>query len=72
MNTGTLVLARTAAKFKQADVVRAIKAARVGGFVIGSVEISSAGHIILHYVESKPAPVSEFEAWKAKRVARPS
>jgi hypothetical protein len=40
-------MSRTAARFTQADVVRAVKGAAVAGFAVGRVEISPDGRIVL-------------------------
>lgn len=40
-------MSRTAARFTQADVTRALKGAAVAGFDVGRVEISPDGRIVV-------------------------
>lgn len=64
-------MARTAATFKQADLVRAVKAARSCGLDVLRTEISADGRIVLvHHNDSSPADLSPFDEWKAMKNAR--
>lgn len=57
--------------FRQADLVRAIRASRKGGLEIARTEIDPDGRIILfHAAAAEAAPASPFDAWKAGRDAR--
>ncbi len=62
---------KTAATFRQADLARAVKAARAVGLAVVATEIRSDGTIRL---EHEAAPVKNssdpFDAWKASRDAR--
>ena len=63
-------MARTAATFKQSDLVRAVKAARACGLEVMRTEIAADGRIVLvHHIEATTAPKSDFEKWKAQRNA---
>lgn len=62
-------MARGPATFKQADLVRAVKAARTCHLNVVRTEISPDGKIILHHCDSAE-PLNELDAWKAKRDAR--
>lgn len=65
-------MAKTCATFKQADLVRAVKAARAAGLEIARTEIAPDGRIILvHHAEEADAQ-SAFDAWKGQRNARSS
>ena len=70
-----LALSRGRARFTQADVTRAIKAAKQAG-VDMTVEIMLEGTIRLVPVAEAappaPAPLSPLEQWKAKYGARPA
>lgn len=64
-------MSRTPATFRQADYVRAVKAARASGLDVVRSEIGPDGRIILvHSAEKDAAPESEFDAWRVKRDAR--
>ena len=64
-------MSRTLATFKQADYVRAVKAARAVGLAVVRSEIGSDGKIVLVHTDDKVAsPDCEFDTWKAKRDAR--
>ena len=66
-------MARTPATFKQADVVRAVKAARSCGLEVVRTEITADGRIVLvHHAENNSVPLNDFDSWKAKRDARPA
>ncbi|GLK67047.1 hypothetical protein GCM10008179_06850 [Hansschlegelia plantiphila] len=55
--------------FRQADVVRAVKAARASGLDVGGIEIAPDGRIIVHS-QAEKVPASPLDEWKAKRDAR--
>ncbi|UYY78433.1 hypothetical protein [Sphingomonas sp. R1] len=57
--------------FRQADLVRAIRASRKGGLEIARTEIGPDGRIILFHAAAadETAPASPFDAWKASRDA---
>lgn len=57
--------------FRQADLVRAIRASRKGGLEIARTEIGPDGRIILFHAAAaaEAAPASPFDAWKASRNA---
>lgn len=59
--------------FRQADLVRAIRATRKGGLEVARTEIDPDGRIILFHAaptaETEAAPASPFDAWKASRNA---
>jgi hypothetical protein len=63
-------MARTPATFKQADLTRAVKAARACGLAIERTEITADGRIILVHHKSAPEPTNDFDKWKEKRNAR--
>lgn len=64
-------MARRPIAFTQSDVVRAIRAAQVAGLNVGRVDISPDGGITVSTApEVVPKPVSEIEAWKARRDTR--
>ncbi len=56
-----------AAPFRQADLTRAIKAAKAAGMNIRRCEILPDGRIVL--TEEAPAADDPYAAWKAKREA---
>jgi hypothetical protein len=62
---------RASATFKQADVVRMIKAARAAGLEVARTEIAPDGRIVLvHKSEPSAAPLTPYDEWKAKHDAR--
>ncbi len=57
----------------QAAIARAVKGAQAAGLKIGRVEIE--GDRIVIHSSAEPvqaAPASDFDAWRAKRDARPA
>ncbi|MNS15574.1 hypothetical protein D3C72_472110 [compost metagenome] len=63
-------MARVATRFTQADVSKALKAARAAGFDVSAVEIDHDGTIrIVRQPEPKVEAADPFDAWKAKRDA---
>ncbi len=66
-------MGRGPATFKQADVVRAVKAARAAGLNVARVEIERDGRIVLFdRSAATPEPAIDFDKWKVKRDARSS
>jgi hypothetical protein len=69
-------MARTAATFKQADVVRMVKAVRAAGLDVGELEITRDGTIRLKARSSatssslEKSPEVLLQEWEAKRNAR--
>jgi uncharacterized protein GlcG (DUF336 family) len=66
---------RAPATFKQADAVRAYRAARAAGLEVYRTEITADGRIVLvHKGDEAPAasPEAAFDQWKARRNARPA
>jgi len=64
-------MSKTVATFRQADLTRAVKAARASGLMVVATEIRADGTIRLEHdatsVKNSPDP---FDAWKATRDAR--
>jgi hypothetical protein len=53
---------------KQADITRALKAARLGGIKIESCEVDhDRGRIIIHVADDAPAAEAPYDRWKASR-----
>jgi hypothetical protein len=67
-------MSRTPATFKQADVVRAWRAARADGKEVVRTEIGPDGRIVLvHKADATLEPAdAALEAWRAKRGAHPA
>ena len=64
---------RQKVRFKQADVSRALKAARDAGLAVARFEIDAEGKIVVvSAAGAPPAVVDELEAWRAQRNARAS
>jgi len=64
-------MSRGPAKFKQADLTRAVKAARAAGLDVARTEIMPDGTIrLIHQAEVTSVVESPFDEWKAKRDAR--
>lgn len=59
-------MGRTPATFKQADVVRAVKAAIAAGLEVFSTEIAPNGAIRLVHRMATPGAVGEFDRWEAE------
>lgn len=63
-------MARTSTRFTQADVAKALKAARAAGFDVGAVEIEHDGRIrIVRRADEKSETPDPFDIWKARRDA---
>ncbi len=59
------------ARFKQSDLVRALKGAKTAGLNIARVEIDPAGKIVM-LADDRPMkaePASPFDEWKAKHAS---
>lgn len=57
--------------FKQADVLRAVRGAKAGGFDVGRVEVEAAtGKIILFAADEKKPAEDPFGKWLENRDAR--
>lgn len=66
-------MAGTRATFKQADLTRAVKAARAAGLDVARTEIGPDGKIVLvHHAETISGALSPLDEWKAKKNARPA
>lgn len=61
---------RSNARFRQSDIMRAVKAARNAGLTIAQTEIASDGSIRLHHAEQAPEAHDAYEKWKEKRDTR--
>jgi len=58
--------------FYMNDVKRAVKGATTAGLSIARVEIGADGRIVLVTGAPSAEPATPFDAWKAKRDARPA
>ena len=59
-------VARTPATFKQADLVRAVKAARAAGLPVTATHITRDGTIRLIHTESIIPPASDYDRFEAE------
>lgn len=59
-------VARARATFKQADLVRAVKAAHAAGLAVTATQITPDGTIRLIHTESAPLGTSEFDRLEAE------
>lgn len=55
-------MARSAARFRQMDVTRALRGAQEAGVEPTRLEIDASGRIVLAFTEAPPAPVESAEA----------
>ena len=55
---------------RQADLWRALRAAKVAGIDVGRFEIDPSGKIIIIAKDTEEASLSPFDEWQAKRHAR--
>lgn len=62
-------MARSATRFTQADVAKALKGAIAAGFDVGAVEIGSDGAIRIVRANGKGnnSPTTPFDEWQASR-----
>lgn len=60
-----LAVARTSATFKQADLVRAVKAARAAGLPVTATQITPDGTIKLIHTENRASPLSDYDRFEA-------
>lgn len=58
------------ATFTQAEVTRAIRAAKAAGMTVTRCEIGADGSIVLSDAPVAPSPEDAFATWKAKREGR--
>lgn len=54
----------------QAAIRRAVQGAQSAGIKVGRVEIQDGRIVIYSSAEADTSPVSEYDAWRAKRDAR--
>jgi len=59
-------MGHAASKFKQTDVVRAVKAARAAGLDVARVEIKPIGEIVIHHQTAPEEPTNAFDQWQSK------
>lgn len=59
------IVARTPATFRQADLVRAVKAARAAGLPVTATQITRDGTIQLLHTERTTLPVSDYDRFEA-------
>lgn len=57
------------ARFRTAEVARALKAVQKGGVAIGAVDILPDGGIRITARDGS-APIDDYDGWKARREAR--
>ena len=60
---------RAPAAFRQADIIRAIKAVRTAQVPVSGVEIAPDGTIRVLTAPAPAAPESPFDTWRSKRDA---
>jgi hypothetical protein len=53
----------------QAAIARAVKGAQAAGLKVGRVEIEAGKIVVYSSAEVSAAPVSEYDAWRARRDA---
>lgn len=58
------------AHFRQADLTRAVRAARAGGLAVVRTEIEPDGRIVLIHAAAAEPPATPFDEWRARRDAR--
>jgi len=58
------VMARTPATFKQADVVRAVKAVRAAGLAVTETQIAPDGTIRLIHIENISHPTNDYDRFE--------
>lgn len=63
-------MARRPARFRQSDVVRAIRAARAAGIKAAVELVDPSGHTIRIIERPEEVPQNPFDQWKANRNAR--
>jgi hypothetical protein len=59
-------MSRTPATFKQADMVRAVKAARAAGLDVARTEIAPDGTIRLIHSDCSSTPMSDYDRLEAE------
>jgi hypothetical protein len=57
-------VARTSATFRQADLVRAVKAARAAGLPVTATQITPDGTIKLIHTENGASPLSDYDRFE--------
>lgn len=58
-------VAKTSATFRQADLVRAVKAARAAGLPVTATQITPDGTIKLIHTENRASPLSDYDRFEA-------
>jgi hypothetical protein len=58
-------MARTSATFRQADFVRAVKAARAAGLPVTATQITPDGTIRLIHTENRASPLTDYDRFEA-------
>lgn len=59
------IVARTPATFKQADLIRAVKAAHAAGLPVTATQITRDGTIQLFHTEKTAFPLSDYDRFEA-------
>jgi hypothetical protein len=63
---GGIFVARSSARFKQAEITRALKGAKAAGFHVAHIKIAADGSIEIDAgSDIKSEPGNAFDAWKA-------